>query len=723
MKNKFFLAAAILLVITSIGIAGAVHSLILDNLAVEGRIFGRDVQFESEPFEHAGKLYLPLEEAAYTFSEISYTEDGVPVLGRQLSERLLELRAVDIDGWDTLENIVYWAWGDTVIDGKEYGPAYRRLMHEDTEPEAITYGLEGGYTSFYGKLGIEDHSRVEDKPLVFRVYGDGSLLYEKVVEFGQGVTGFDIDVAGVEKMALELSAQDEQETGIFALIDPRLKVDFGTGPTGGFSDNKVVFHGEEVSLGNPMLEREGELYIAIDDLADLFDLPWAYDSDNSIIYLGENPFDEKEGGLVRLDPAETHYYCYWTSFLSHNNWNTHRVNRVTYDNTYRRYVTGAATQYLYLATYRLDREYQWFSVLLGVADDTSANNIEPTLQILGNDLEVLYETNLHYREPTKRVFLDVSDQKFISFRAISKVDHFTNRLAVIDPVLKEKHADDMPEREELHPVLATDELGELEGRYFERSRPFSEPPAVKSGTGNFAAKTFLFSPYVGDWEGKVIHAGEGRYHYYQRADLKDEVKGNIVLVERCGLRFNRQVLYAQLAGAAGVIIYNDSSGIISGPTLQDDTSNFLHRAPGVEDIVAIPVVALSRADGQALAAEAEDKEVYIQVEYGDAAAGNIIDVGKGMSAADYPPEAVGNLVLVQEGNIMERRSQLSTAAQSGAAGIILYPVTSGHVRQTVLERDDYDLPIMGISRQDALDIKGIIDGGGEVFGEFRNALE
>lgn len=706
MNKRVLLILLALALVTGIGVAGTAQILSLSSLDVQGYIFGRDVAFDNKPFIHEEIVYVPLEETAERFSYVNYTSTGVPLLGRQPDVRLNDIVAYKTEGWISFENGVYWR--ETVVGGETFDLAYRKHMEGiESEPIAITYKLGEGYSSFFGKLGIEDLSLVEDRPAIFRVYGDGDLIYEAELEFGQAAVDFDIDITGVNLLKLEMSAVDDRQTGIMSLIEPRLRrTGFAIDDARAYTGDEVYYDGEAVNLQNPLLEEDGELYISAADLAGLFNVPWAYDSSAKELYIGEDPADSDAGRTVKLDTANYHFVSIWESVTDPGNYQSHRVGGVTYDNTYRRSMSRVSSR-VFWVSYELDREYRWFSVKLGISDDTVARHVEPVFQIWG-DGEVLYETRLRYREPAKRVLLDVSEVSYLSYRVYTDIDHFSSRVAIIDPVMQEKAKDDLPEPDDNHPSLETDVLGTLEGRYYERSRPFGETPSVVTDFGTFDAHTFLYSSYVGDWEGKVVHVGEGDLFWEY-----DGLEGNIALIKR---RFviNRRVLYAQLAGAIGVIHYNNSSGIMDSPNLSNSAGG----------VILIPAVAISLSDGEDIADRAEQDDIVAKVEYGDNASGYLIDCGPGVDESDYPAEVAGNIALVEENSVFfDRRQILPAAVEAGASGVVFYNDQPGFMVNPDTGTNDLYIPVMGISREDGLDLKDRLEAGDPVYVEFQDALE
>jgi len=86
-------------------------------------------------------------------------------------------------------------------------------------------------------------------------------------------------------------------------------------------------------------------------------------------------------------------------------------------------------------------------------------------------------------------------------------------------------------------------------------------------------------------------------------DFPPETAGNITLVQRGGTTFADKVRAAQDAGAIAVILYNNAAGNYNGTlgTARDDT----------RDRDWVPVVSLSQADGQALAAASGNPSVTV----------------------------------------------------------------------------------------------------------------
>jgi aminopeptidase YwaD len=121
-------------------------------------------------------------------------------------------------------------------------------------------------------------------------------------------------------------------------------------------------------------------------------------------------------------------------------------------------------------------------------------------------------------------------------------------------------------------------------------QPFSYDLFADAGSSLQVISPQTLSPAVdpfepsanGVMEGEIVDAGVGRPE-----EFPADTAGKIALMGRGVVFFSDKVANAEAAGAAGVIVYNDEPGLFSG-TLAGPS--------------AIPAVAVSQADGQALLA-------------------------------------------------------------------------------------------------------------------------
>lgn len=469
--------------------------------------------------------------------------------------------------------------------------------------------------------------------------------------------------------------------------------------------DKIILNGGEVTPEKSLLEVNGNTYIAAGDLAELFDVSWYADDSNGLVHIGANPSDEGEGEIINLGPDDFYHQALWASITRPDDWGTSRVNRIHYENTFERWAWQSNSKPIQ-ASYRLDKKYEWFSVMLGVADTTAIENNEPVFQIIG-DREVLFEARLRPGEPIKRVFLDVSDFTFLSYRVRADIDGSSNRYAIINPRLKKKHEDDYIVEEKPRPLLDTDVLGAIEGYYFDHSRPLNEPPSIVTDFGTFEAVSYLYSVYKDGWEGKLVDANRGDTLYDHK---QEDMPGNICFLER-GFTANIRMLYAQEAGAIGAIYYNNLAGMISNPSLYLDLRGMLD----------LPVVGISRDDGREILAKLAEGDIHVRVEYGPNAEGHLVNCGTGDSTADFPSEAAGGLVLVHAPVGSNLLRKVANAQYAGASGVVFYNEEEDFDTPPEVSWMNFHIPIIGISKGYADSIIAELDAGEEVYAVFVDA--
>lgn len=100
---------------------------------------------------------------------------------------------------------------------------------EDEGVSQVSYMLDGKYATLRGTAGIsdaDDNARLgEQKPsAVFRIYGDGNLLWESNPQLGFGAAQyFEIEVKGIEVLSLTAESSSSSESSRFAWGDVKLK--------------------------------------------------------------------------------------------------------------------------------------------------------------------------------------------------------------------------------------------------------------------------------------------------------------------------------------------------------------------------------------------------------------------------------------------------------------------------------------------------------------------
>ena len=130
-------------------------------------------------------------------------------------------------------------------------------------------------------------------------------------------------------------------------------------------------------------------------------------------------------------------------------------------------------------------------------------------------------------------------------------------------------------------------------------QPFNEiffaGSSILTIDGNELENTVMTYTPAGSVTTKLVYApGLG----CTAAEYPAEVKGNIALVSRGTCTFGEKSVGAKAAGAAGVIVYNNQNGTLSG-TLGDPFGEYA------------PIVGISQADGEALIASLEAGEVTV----------------------------------------------------------------------------------------------------------------
>jgi aminopeptidase YwaD len=148
--------------------------------------------------------------------------------------------------------------------------------------------------------------------------------------------------------------------------------------------------------------------------------------------------------------------------------------------------------------------------------------------------------------------------------------------------------------------------------FFGYTPPHTLELAVNGFDGELDPGTFTYA-VSGNISGELVYAGLGKNDELQDKDLT----GKIALIKRGELTFADKVLNAAERGATGVIIFNNSEGSLGG-TLGGPNEDF------------VPVVSLSKAEGEALLAQlnsGEELTASLNVEgakYGESESYNVI---------------------------------------------------------------------------------------------------
>ncbi|WP_010648288.1 S8 family serine peptidase [Oceanobacillus massiliensis] len=191
------------------------------------------------------------------------------------------------------------------------------------------------------------------------------------------------------------------------------------------------------------------------------------------------------------------------------------------------------------------------------------------------------------------------------------------------------------------------------------------------GEADIAAYLSASSTHPNDVEQKsfdVIEAGEG----YPEDFEGEDATGKYVLIQRGGIAFTEKALNAQNAGAAGVIIYNNTDGIVNMAT---------------EAAITIPQLFMLKSDGDALAESIRNGQSVTLEFNGEKTTINNPDAGK-MSAfsswgltpnLDFKPEITapgGQILSTLNDNQYGLMSGTSMAAPhvSGGGALVMQRV-------------------------------------------------
>lgn len=128
----------------------------------------------------------------------------------------------------------------------------------------------------------------------------------------------------------------------------------------------------------------------------------------------------------------------------------------------------------------------------------------------------------------------------------------------------------------------------------------------------------LMNSAAGQVSGRLVHVGLGRTTDLEGQDLR----GTIALIERGEITFGEKTANVAAAGALGAVIYNREPGSFQG---------------AIQELAAIPVVAISQQDGQALiellAAQPLDAELQVDASVVESTSHNVV------ATLDRPGEA------------------------------------------------------------------------------------
>lgn len=120
-----------------------------------------------------------------------------------------------------------WVKGHT-INGVNYDPlrVYTgdQLVNLHTSTRWVEYTITGKELELMkGFVGIPDHCSRQDYPLLYKILGDGQVLFEAVLEYGAEAVPYLLDIEGVDKLKIEISADSADAFGqsnLIAVVEP-----------------------------------------------------------------------------------------------------------------------------------------------------------------------------------------------------------------------------------------------------------------------------------------------------------------------------------------------------------------------------------------------------------------------------------------------------------------------------------------------------------------------
>ncbi|EAA28271.1 hypothetical protein GE21DRAFT_6081 [Neurospora crassa] len=171
-------------------------------------------------------------------------------------------------------------------------------------------------------------------------------------------------------------------------------------------------------------------------------------------------------------------------------------------------------------------------------------------------------------------------------------------------------------------------------------------------------------------------------------------------------------------------IANANNGTrVFGSTGHNATVDFLYNTlkdTGYYDVYKQPFVETYSAGTGSLSVngKALDVRIMTYTPAGSATGPIVYAEGLGCSAAEYPAEASGNIVLVSRGNCTFGQKALS-AKEAGAVGLVIYNNVDGSLSGTLGEAFKDYAPVVGLSKEDGEALIASIKGGEEIKAEFK----
>lgn len=134
-----------------------------------------------------------------------------------MKQSLFELPAPPpeaIDGWEHFARNKHERWYiyDRSINGVNFLPELAILTwrySDVSHTRSVEYDISGrGYTHLKGYAGIGDLDTLTDYPITFQIHGDGNLIYEAILEFGEDAQFYLLDVENMSSLRFGYYAEE-----------------------------------------------------------------------------------------------------------------------------------------------------------------------------------------------------------------------------------------------------------------------------------------------------------------------------------------------------------------------------------------------------------------------------------------------------------------------------------------------------------------------------------
>lgn len=215
-----------------------------------------------------------------------------------------------------------WTVGEYDIEGQCFAPlAFFRTQYSNINPDSghsipwIEYDLgDRDYEMMRGYIGSPQPASAGDRPVIFSLYGDGDLIFQDVMSYGQPAVYYQVDITGIVILKIEMTAETDgwvNRTGVvepqFLKFCPDKTVDAVEGAIDvlpAAADITLLDRGD-VQGARRLLENAVYLGIQESDIANLSDLEAAEQAIEDLEQAGqlEDAIDDAIAAIAAL-PAE-----------------------------------------------------------------------------------------------------------------------------------------------------------------------------------------------------------------------------------------------------------------------------------------------------------------------------------------------------------------------------------------------------------------------------------